>query len=155
LISKAGLAIGIVDDHLDAAYISSHLGTTDLVNKLLGRNDADTDLTDDLSVEFERLRQRVNPGDLDALDKILKFNPEASVAGIQSKIMHLMNEAEYDCLFVDSNVRNKGRLLSLRVSWASGYLTALLLPYLGLTLPPRHFQRVIQFRLGLKTCPTV
>jgi hypothetical protein len=27
------------------------------------------------------------------------------------------------------------------------------LPYLGLTLPPRHFQRVVQFRLGLKTCP--
>ncbi len=28
--------------------------------------------------------------------------------------MHLMNETEYDRLFVDNNVRNKGRLLSLR-----------------------------------------
>jgi hypothetical protein len=81
-IGKAGLAIGIVDDHPDAAYISSRLGTAGLVNKLLGRNDADADLTDDLSAEFERLRQCVNPGDLDALDKILKFIPEALVAVI-------------------------------------------------------------------------
>jgi hypothetical protein len=66
-----------------------------------------------------------------------------------------MNETEYDRLFVDSNVRNKGRLLSLRADWASGYLTALSLPYLGLTLPLHHFQHVVQFRLGLKTCPTV
>ncbi len=66
-----------------------------------------------------------------------------------------MNEAEFGPLFVDSNVRNKGRLLSLHVDWASGYLTALSLPYLGLSLPPRHFQRVVQFRLGLKTCPVV
>ncbi len=65
--------------------------------------------------------------------------PEAQGAGIQSKIMHMMNEAEYDHLFVDNNVRNKRRLLSLRVSYASGYLTALLLPYLGLTLPLRNF----------------
>ncbi len=57
--------------------------------------------------------------------------------------MHLMNEAEFDHLFVDNNVRNKGRLLSLRTSWASGYLTALPLPYLGFTLPARHFQRVV------------
>jgi hypothetical protein len=72
------------------------------------------DSTDDLSAEFEHLHQCVNPGDRDALDKILKFNPEASVVDIQSKIMHLMNEAEYDRLFIDNNVRNKGRLLSLR-----------------------------------------
>jgi hypothetical protein len=52
-------------------------------------------------------------------------------------------------------MRNKGRLLSLPTSWALGYLTALPLPYLGLILPPRHFQRVVQFRLGLKTCPAV
>ncbi|CAM6023945.1 unnamed protein product [Sphagnum balticum] len=52
-------------------------------------------------------------------------------------------------------MRNKGRFLSLRVSWVSKYLTALPLPYFGLTLPPRHFQRVVQFRLGLKTCPAV
>jgi hypothetical protein len=65
------------------------------------------------------------------------------VAGIQSKIMHLMNEAEFDRLFVNNNMRNKGRLLSLRAGWASGYLIALPLPYLGLTLPPRQFQRVI------------
>jgi hypothetical protein len=110
------LAIGIVENHPDAAYISSHLGIAGLVNKLLGRNDADADSTDDLSVEFERLCHRVNPGDFVALDKILQFNPEASCAGIQSKIMHLMNKIEYDRLFVDSNVRNKGRLLSLRVS---------------------------------------
>jgi hypothetical protein len=115
------------------------LGTAGLVNKLLGHNNADVDPTDDLSSEFERLRQRVDPSDLDTLDKILKFNPEAPVAGIQSKIMHLMNEVEYDRLFVDSNVRTKGRLLSLHTGWASGYLTALPLPYLGLTLPPRHF----------------
>jgi hypothetical protein len=154
-IGKAGLAIGIIDDHLDTAYISSCLGTVGLVNKLLGCNDADADPTNDLSVEFERLRQRVNPGDLDALDKILKFIPEVPIAGIQSKIMHLMNEAEYDRLFADNNVRNKGCLLSLRVGWASGYLTALPLAYLGLTLPLRHFQCVVQFRLGLKTCPEV
>jgi hypothetical protein len=28
--------------------------------------------------------------------------------------MHLMNEAEFDRMFVDNNVRNKGCLLSLR-----------------------------------------
>ncbi len=149
------MAIGIVEDHPDVTYISSCLGTAGLINKLLGRNDADADPTYDLSAELERLRQRINPGDLEALDKILKFNPEASGAGIQSKIMHLINEAEYDRLFADSNVRNKGRLLSLRVGGASGYLTTLPLPYLGLTLPPRHFRHVVQFRLGLKTCPTV
>jgi hypothetical protein len=154
-IGKAGLAIGIVDDHPDAAYISSRLGTAGLINKLLGHNDADANPTDDLSAEFERLRQHVNPGDLNALDKILKFIPEVPVAGIQSKIMHLMNEAEYDHLFADSNVCNKGCLLSWRAGWASGYLTALPLPYLGLTLLPRHFQRVVQFRLGLKTCPAI
>jgi hypothetical protein len=154
-MGKAGLAISIVDDHPNTAYISSRLGTTSLVNKLLGRNDADGDPTDDLSAEFERLRQCVNPGDLDALDKILKFIPEAPVAGILSKIMHLMNEVEYDRLFADSNVRKKGRLLSLRACWVSRYLTALSLPYLGLTVPPRHFERVVQFRLGLKACPTV
>ncbi len=138
-ISKAGLAIGIVEDHLDAAYISSRLGTVGLVNKLFDRNDADVDPTDDLSAEFKRLRQRINPGDLVALDKIFQFNPEASGTGIQSKIMHLMNETEYDRLFADNNVHNKGRLLFLHASWALGYLTTLLLPYLGLTLPPRHF----------------
>jgi hypothetical protein len=86
-IGKAELAIGIIDDHPDAAYISSCLSTAGLVNKLLGRNDADADLTDDLSFEFERLRQCVNPGDLDALNKILKFNLKALVTDIQSKIM--------------------------------------------------------------------
>jgi hypothetical protein len=138
-IGKAGLAIGIVEDHRDTTYISSRLGTADLVNKLLGRNDANANPTDNLSIEFDRLHQHVNPGNLVALDKILQFNPEAPGAGIQSKIMHMMNEAEYDRLFVDSNVRNKGRLLFLRIGWASRYLTALLLPYLSLTLPPRHF----------------
>jgi hypothetical protein len=34
VISKAGLAISIVEDHPDAAYISSCLGTAGLVNKL-------------------------------------------------------------------------------------------------------------------------
>jgi hypothetical protein len=149
------LAIGIINDHPDAAYINSRLGIAGMVNKLLGCNDTNLDPTDDLSVEFEHLHQLVNPGDLDALDKILKFIPEALVAGIQSKIVHLMNEAEPNCMFVDNNVRNKGRLLSLHADWASGYLTALPLPYLSLTLPPRHFQRVVQFRLGLKTCPVV
>jgi hypothetical protein len=119
-IGKAGLAIGIVNDHPDTAYISSCLGTVGLVNKLLGRNDTDADPTDDLSAEFEHLHQCVNPGDLDALDKILKFNPKAPVANIQSKIMHLMNKAEYDRMFVDNNVRNKGHLLSLRASWRQG-----------------------------------
>jgi hypothetical protein len=118
-IDKAELAIGIVNDHPDAAYINLRLGTAGLVNKLLGRKDADADPTDDLSVEFERLRQCVNPNDLDALDKILEFNLEVPIVDIQSKIMHLMNEVEYNCLFADSNVRNKGRLLSLRASWAS------------------------------------
>jgi hypothetical protein len=113
-IGKAGLAIGIVVDHPDSVYISSCLGTAGLVNKLLGRNDVNVDPTDDLNAEFERLRQCVNPGDLATLDKILQFNPEAPGAHIQSKIMHLMNESEYDCLFTDSNVRNKGRLLFLR-----------------------------------------
>jgi hypothetical protein len=56
LIDQAGLAISIVDDHPDAAYISLRLGITGLVNKLLGRNDADVDPTDNLSAEFERLR---------------------------------------------------------------------------------------------------
>jgi hypothetical protein len=115
-IGKAELAIGIVDDHPDAAYISSHLGIASLVNKLLGRNNTNADLTDNLSAEFERLCQRVNPGNLDALDKILKFNPKAPIVGIQSKIMHLMNDAEYDRLFAVSNVRNKGRLMSLHAS---------------------------------------
>jgi hypothetical protein len=40
------------------------------------------------------LRQHVNLGDLATLEKILEFNPEASGANIQSKIMHLMNETE-------------------------------------------------------------
>jgi hypothetical protein len=71
LIGKAGLAIGIVEDHPNAAYISSRLNTADLVNKLLGRNDADVDPTDNLSAKFEHLCQCVNPGDLAALDKIL------------------------------------------------------------------------------------
>jgi hypothetical protein len=93
-IVKAGLVIGIVEDHPNAAYISSRLCTTSLVNKLVGRNDVDADPTYDLSAELERLRQRVNPGDLDALDKILKFNPEVSGVDIQSKIMHLINETE-------------------------------------------------------------
>ncbi len=70
LIDKARLAIGIVEDHFDAAYISLRVNTADLVNKLLGRNDVDADLIDDLSVKFEHLRQRVNPDDLVALDKI-------------------------------------------------------------------------------------
>jgi hypothetical protein len=74
---------------------------------------------------------------------------------MQSQRTSLMNEAEYNRIFVNSNVRNKGRLLSLRAGWASGYLIAMLLPYLGLTLPPRHFQRVVQFRPGLKTCLAV
>jgi hypothetical protein len=54
-----------------------------------------------------------------------------------------MNEIEYDRLFTDSNMCNKGRLLSLRVGWVLGYLIALPLPYLSLTLPPCHFQRVV------------
>ncbi len=114
------MAISIVEDHPDAAYISSRLGTAGLVNKLLGRNDADADPIDDLSAELERLRQCVNPGNLAALDKILEFNLKAPGADIQSKIMHLMKETEYDRLFADSNVRNKGRLLSLHVGWALG-----------------------------------
>ncbi len=76
-IDKVSLAIGIVDDHPDVAYISSRLGTTGLVNKLFGRND-----TDDLSAKFERLHQRVNPGDFAALEKILQFNPKAPDADI-------------------------------------------------------------------------
>ncbi len=75
--------------------------------------------------------------------KFLHFKPEVPSADIQSKIMHLMNETEYDRMFADSNVRNKGRLLSLHAGWASGYLTALPLPYLGLILPSRHFQRFV------------
>jgi hypothetical protein len=59
--------------------------------------------------------------------------------------MHLMNETEYNRLFADNNVHNKGRFLSLRAGWVSGYLTALPLPYFGLTLPSCHFQRVVQF----------
>jgi hypothetical protein len=47
--------------------------------------------------------------------------------------MHLMNEAQYDRLFTDSNVHNKGRLLSLCAAWASRYLIALPLPYFSLT----------------------
>jgi hypothetical protein len=54
-----------------------------------------------------------------------------------------MNETEYNRLFADNNVCNKGHLLSLCASRASGYLTTLPLPYLDLTLPSRHFQRVI------------
>jgi hypothetical protein len=52
-IGKVGLAIGIIKDHPDAAYINSCLGITGLVNKLFGRNDAES--TNDLSAEFERL----------------------------------------------------------------------------------------------------
>jgi hypothetical protein len=133
------LAIGIVEDHPDAAYISSRLGTAGLVNKLLDCDVVDVDSTDDLSAEFEHLRQRVNASDVVALDKIFQFNPKAPVADIQSKIMHLMSEAKFDRLFADSNVCNKGRLLTLRAGWASEYVIALLLPYLGLTLPPCHF----------------
>jgi hypothetical protein len=154
-IGKAELAISIIEDHPDTAYISSRLGTADLVNKLLGCNDVVADPTNNLSVKFERLRQLVNPGDLAALDKILQFNLETPSTGIQSKIMHLLNETEYDHLFANNNVRNKGRLLSLRADWVSRYVTALPQPYFGLTLPPRHFQRVVQFRLGLKTCPAI
>jgi hypothetical protein len=142
-ISKAGLAIGIVEDLPDATYISSRLGTASLVNKLLGRDDAEADPTDNLSAEFDCLCQRINPSDLAALDKIFQFNPEEPGASIQSKIMHLMNETEYDHLLVDSNVRNKGCLMSLRADWVSRYLTTLPLPYFGLILPPRHFQRVV------------
>jgi hypothetical protein len=65
------LAIGIVEDHPDAAYISSRLGTIGLVNKMLGCNVVDADSIDDLSAEFECLRQRVNSDDLATLDKIL------------------------------------------------------------------------------------
>ncbi len=115
-IGKAGLAIGIIKDHPDTAYISSRLGTAGLVNKLFGRNNAVANPTDNLSAKFERLRQLVNPGNLAALDKILQFNVEASGTGIQSKIMHLLNETEYDHLFANNNVRNKRRLLSLRAS---------------------------------------
>jgi hypothetical protein len=114
-IGKAGLAISIVDDHPDVAYINLLLGIAGLVNKLLGRNDANANPTDDLSAEFERLCHCNDSSDLDALDKILKFNLETLVADILSKIMHLMNEADYDRLFADINVHNKGRLLSLRV----------------------------------------
>jgi hypothetical protein len=138
-IGKVGLAIGIIEDHPNVAYISLCMGTAGLVNKLLGYNDTDADPTDDLSAEFERLRQRVNLGDVATLDKMLQFNPYAPGTSVQSKIMHLMNETEYDRMFTDNNTRNKGRLLSLRAGWVSGYLTALPLPYLGLTLPPRHF----------------
>jgi hypothetical protein len=113
------------------------------------------DATNDLSTEFEHLRQHVNPGNLAALNKILQFNPEAPGTNIESKIMHLMNKAEYDHMFVDSNVHNKGRLMCIRANWASRYLTALPLLYIGLTLPLSHFQHVIQFWLGLKTCPAV
>jgi hypothetical protein len=35
----------LVKDHPNAAYINSCLGTAVLVNRLLGRNDADVDLT--------------------------------------------------------------------------------------------------------------
>jgi hypothetical protein len=65
-----------------------------------------------------------------------------------------MNKTEYDRLSIDSNMRNKGRLVFVR-QLALKYLTALSLPYFSFTLPLRHFQRVVQFRLGLKTCPTV
>jgi hypothetical protein len=117
------MVIGIVEDHSDVTYISSRLGTTGLVNKLLNRNNADVDLTNNLNAECECLCQRVISGHLTALDKILQFNPKASGADIQSKIMHLMNDTKYDRLFVNNNVRNKGHLLSLRAGWASGYLT--------------------------------
>jgi hypothetical protein len=70
-IGEAGLAIGIIENHPDVAYISSRLGTAGLVNKLLGYNDADANPTNDLSAEFECLRQHVNLGDLVALNKIL------------------------------------------------------------------------------------
>jgi hypothetical protein len=53
------------------------LDTASLVNKLLCRNVIDADPTDDLSTEFERLHQHVNPSNLAALDKIFHFNLEA------------------------------------------------------------------------------
>jgi hypothetical protein len=81
-IGKARLAIGIVNNHPNVAYISSPLGTASLVNKLLDSNIADTNPTNDLSIEFERLHQCVNPGDLTALDKIFQFNPKVPIAGI-------------------------------------------------------------------------
>ncbi len=71
-IGKAGLTISIVEDHPDAIYINSRLGTAGLVNKLLDRNivNADPILIDDLSIEFEHLHQCVNPNNF-TLDKIL------------------------------------------------------------------------------------
>jgi hypothetical protein len=65
-----------------STYINLRLGTVALVNKLLGRNDVNANLTDNLSAEFERLHQRVNLGDFVALDKILQFNPEVPCVGI-------------------------------------------------------------------------
>jgi hypothetical protein len=69
-IGKVGLAIGIDEDHPDPTYISLCMGIAGLVNKLLGRNDADTDLTNNLCIEFARLCEHVNPGDFAALEKI-------------------------------------------------------------------------------------
>jgi hypothetical protein len=148
-IGKAGLAIDIVEDHFDATYISSCLGIAVLVNKLFSRNDADADSIDDLSAEFERLLQRVNLGDLVALDRILQFNPEAPGIDIQSKIMHLMNETEYDRLFAKSNVHNKGRLLSLRVGVSHRPTTALFRPHPA-TAPLPMCRRV---SVGLENMP--
>jgi hypothetical protein len=81
-VGKAGLTIGIVEDHPDVAYINSRLGIVSLVNKLLGRNDVDADPTNDLSAEFERLHQCVNLSNLATLDKIFQFNLEAPGVGI-------------------------------------------------------------------------
>jgi hypothetical protein len=72
---KARFAIGINEDHLDVAYISSRLGTAGLVNKLLGRTDVDADPSDNLIAKFQRLRQRVNPGDLVAWTRSSSSTP--------------------------------------------------------------------------------
>jgi hypothetical protein len=37
------LAIGIIEDHPNAGYISSRLGTASFVNKLFDYNDVDVD----------------------------------------------------------------------------------------------------------------
>jgi hypothetical protein len=52
------------------------------INIVKDHPDVDVDPTDDLSTEFERLRQSINPSDLAALDKILQFNPKAPSANI-------------------------------------------------------------------------
>lgn len=89
------------------------------------------------------------------MDKILQFNPKAPSANIQSKIMHMMNKTEYDHLFANSNVRNKGRLLSPRADWASGYLIALPLPYLGLTPATTPLPACRPVSARLEACRTV